>query len=126
MLPRFRPRSVPLRVDEAGDRQLARSCGLTTRSRSIADHHIGRNHKTNSTTFSFERTCPMEVIVGDHEPLDEALKRFRRKVVRSGLLREMRQRTAYEKPAERRKRKAREAAMRRRCMALRGDDFWGD
>lgn len=68
----------------------------------------------------------MEVIVGNHEPLDEALKRFRRKVVRSGLLREMRQRTAYEKPAERRKRKAREAAMRRRRMALRGDDFWGD
>lgn len=68
----------------------------------------------------------MEVIVGENEHLDHALRRFRRKVVRSGLFRELRQRTAHEKPSEKKKRKAREAAARRRRLARRENDFWDD
>lgn len=65
----------------------------------------------------------MEVIVGEKEPLERALRRFRRTVVRSGLLRELRQRAYYEKPSEKRKRRAREAEMRRR-RARRAKHDW--
>lgn len=54
----------------------------------------------------------MEVIVRDNESLDRALRRFKRKVQRSGLYSELRKRRYYEKPSAQRKRK-REAAIRR-------------
>ena len=56
----------------------------------------------------------MEVTVQDNESLDRALRRFKRKVQRSGLYSELRKRRFYEKPSERRKRKQREAEKRRR------------
>lgn len=55
----------------------------------------------------------MEVIVGDTEPIENAVQRFRRKVIRSGLFKELRERRFYEKPSERRRRKRAEAI--RRC-----------
>lgn len=45
------------------------------------------------------------VNVRDKEPLDSALRRFKRMCERSGILSEVRRRTAYEKPSVRRKRK---------------------
>ena len=54
----------------------------------------------------------LEVIVQDNESLDRALRRFKRKVQRSGLYSELRKRRFYEKPSAQRKRK-REAAIRR-------------
>lgn len=54
----------------------------------------------------------LEVIVRDNESLDRALRRFKRKVQRSGLYSELRKRRYYEKPSAQRKRK-REAAIRR-------------
>ena len=54
----------------------------------------------------------MEVIVRDDENLERALRRFKRKVQRSGLYSELRKRRYYEKPSAQRKRK-REAAIRR-------------
>lgn len=54
----------------------------------------------------------MEVKVRDNESLDRALRRFKRKVQRSGLYSELRKRRYYEKPSAQRKRK-REAAIRR-------------
>lgn len=53
-----------------------------------------------------------EVIVGEHEPLDAALKRFNKKVQQDGILVEARRREHYEKPSVRRKKK--EAAKRRK------------
>ncbi len=41
----------------------------------------------------------------NHESLDSALKRFKKKCEKSGIMLEMRKREAYEKPSERRKRK---------------------
>ncbi|MFP3947548.1 MAG: 30S ribosomal protein S21 [Longimicrobiales bacterium] len=59
----------------------------------------------------------MEVIVRDNESLDRALRRFKRKVQRSGLYSELRKRRYYEKPSAQRKRK-REAAIRRQKRRL--------
>ena len=54
----------------------------------------------------------LEVTIQDNESLERALRRFKRKVQRSGLYSELRKRRFYEKPSAQRKRK-REAAIRR-------------
>ncbi len=54
----------------------------------------------------------IEVTLGENDRLDWALKQFRRKLIRSGLLKDLKKRRFYEKPSEARKRKA--AAARRR------------
>ncbi|MBI5416635.1 30S ribosomal protein S21 [Candidatus Poribacteria bacterium] len=46
------------------------------------------------------------VKIKNHESLDSALKRFKKKCEKSGLMFEMRKRECYEKPSDRRKRKA--------------------
>lgn len=43
------------------------------------------------------------VIVQDNEPIDKALKRFKKKYERSGILREYRRHMFYLKPSEQRK-----------------------
>lgn len=47
-----------------------------------------------------------EVRVGENESLESALKRFKRKCARAGVLAEVRKREHYEKPSVRRKKKA--------------------
>ena len=46
-----------------------------------------------------------EVHVRDNESLEEALKRFKRKVQDAGVLSEVRKREHFEKPSEKKKRK---------------------
>ncbi len=46
------------------------------------------------------------VIVKEEESVDSALKRFKKKCEKSGVLMEMKRRERYEKPSVRRKRKA--------------------
>lgn len=46
-----------------------------------------------------------EVIVGDNEPFEVALKRFNKRVQQDGILAEARRREHYEKPSVKRKRK---------------------
>jgi small subunit ribosomal protein S21 len=53
-----------------------------------------------------------EVIVGENETFEAALKRFSKKVQQDGILAEARRREHYEKPSVRRKKK--EAAKRRK------------
>ncbi len=43
------------------------------------------------------------VNVGDNEPFDKALKRFKRKCLQSGLLRTLRDTNHYIKPSEKKK-----------------------
>jgi small subunit ribosomal protein S21 len=50
-----------------------------------------------------------EIRVGENEPLENALKRFKRKCQRAGVLAEVRKREHYEKPSVRRKNKAQAA-----------------
>ena len=44
--------------------------------------------------------------VRDNEPLESALRRFKRKCEKSGILGEVKRRRHFEKPSERKKRKA--------------------
>ena len=54
-----------------------------------------------------------EIRVGENESLESALKRFKRKCQRAGLMSEIRKREHYEKPSVKRKKKA-EAARKRK------------
>ena len=56
--------------------------------------------------------CLAEVIIGDNESFESALKRFTKRVQQDGILAEARRREHYEKPSIRRKKKA--AAKRRK------------
>ncbi|MCH7579906.1 MAG: 30S ribosomal protein S21 [Chloroflexi bacterium] len=54
-----------------------------------------------------------EVVVGERESLESALRRFTKRVQQYGILSEARRRRHYEKPSVKRKRKA--AAKRRKA-----------
>ena len=54
-----------------------------------------------------------EVRVKEGEPLDSAIRRFKRQFARSGTLVELRKRECYEKPSVKRKKKS-EAARKRK------------
>lgn len=59
------------------------------------------------------RHRPLEVTVGDRG-VEGAIRLFKRLVLRDGILRDLKRRSRYEKPGDRRRRKAREAARRLR------------
>ena len=54
-----------------------------------------------------------EIRVGENESLENALKRFKRKCARAGIMAEARKREHYEKPSVKRKKKS-EAARKRK------------
>ncbi len=60
-----------------------------------------------------------KVVVKDGEPLEKALKRFKKKVGAAGILKDVRKREHYIKPSVRRKEKQLAAEKRRRRSAAR-------
>ena len=63
-----------------------------------------------------------QVVVEENEPIDKALKLFKKECQKSGIPAELRRREHYEKPSERRKRKleaARRKARRRQLKLQR-------
>ena len=54
------------------------------------------------------------VEVGPNEPLEKALRRFKKKIEREGILKTLKARKHYEKPSEIKRRKARSSKSRRR------------
>jgi len=54
-----------------------------------------------------------EVEVRKDESFEAALRRFKRKIEQEGILRELRDRKHYEKPSERKRKKARSGRGRR-------------
>ena len=54
----------------------------------------------------------IEVVIDETDRLDRALKVFRRKVERSGVLKDLRNKRRYVKPSDARRRKAQAAARR--------------
>lgn len=54
-----------------------------------------------------------EIRVGENESIESALKRFKKKIQKAGILSEIKRREVYEKPSIKRKRKS-EAARKRR------------
>jgi small subunit ribosomal protein S21 len=61
----------------------------------------------------------MEILLGDDDRIEWALKAFRRKMAKSGILREVRRRRYYLKPSVAKAVKAQEARRRRRRSASR-------
>ena len=55
-----------------------------------------------------------KVRIKENESLESALKRFKRSCARSGIIAEVRKREHYEKPSDRRRQKAAEAARRKK------------
>ncbi|MFQ6046852.1 MAG: 30S ribosomal protein S21 [Gemmatimonadales bacterium] len=60
----------------------------------------------------------IEIIVGETDSVDWAIKTFRRKVQRSGILQDLRKKRFYVKPSDAKRHKA-AAAQRRRLRARR-------
>ena len=54
-----------------------------------------------------------EVKVGENESIESALRRFKKKIQKAGILSEVKKRERYEKPSVKRKRKS-EAARKRK------------
>jgi small subunit ribosomal protein S21 len=55
----------------------------------------------------------VEIQIGENDRLDWALKQFRRRMIRSGIFKDMRRKRFYEKPSEARKAKAKAAERRK-------------
>ena len=53
------------------------------------------------------------VEIRDDEPLEKALRRFKRLIEREGILKALKAKKHYEKPSERRRREMRQAVSRR-------------
>lgn len=66
----------------------------------------------------------MQVLVRDNN-VDQALRVLKKKLQREGVLREMKQRRAYEKPSEKRTREAAEAVRRSRKQARKKAQYEG-
>jgi small subunit ribosomal protein S21 len=60
-----------------------------------------------------------QVLVRDGEPIEKALRRFKKKVEAAGILKDVRRREYYLKPSIRKKEKQRAAEKRRRRSAMR-------
>jgi len=54
-----------------------------------------------------------EIQVGEGESIESALKRFKKKIQKAGILSEIKRRERYEKPSAKRKRKAEVSRKRR-------------
>ena len=72
--------------------------------------------RRSAATLIFERIGPLQVTVRDNN-VDQALRVLKKKMQREGVFREMKRRRAYEKPSEKRARKAGEAIRRARKLA---------
>ena len=67
----------------------------------------------NGVSFNKRRVSKVSVVkVGENESVDSAIKRFKRKCQKDGIIGDIRKKEAYEKPSVRRKHKA-EAARKR-------------
>lgn len=67
-----------------------------------------------SNTLFFNSAYNVQVFVGDDEPEEKLISRFRREVFKAGVIQECKRRRFFESTQEKRKRKAREAAKRNR------------
>jgi len=59
----------------------------------------------------------VEVTVREGEPLERALRRFKKKWERAGILRDVRQKSFYVKPSERKRAERKKAARRMARMS---------
>lgn len=71
-----------------------------------------------ANTLFFNSAYNVQVVVDDNEPEERLLNRFRREVMRAGVIQECKRRRFHENKQDEKKRKSREAAKRnrRRCL----------
>jgi len=85
------------------------------------------NNKYNKPRRSNWKDKPkdggLEVTVRDGN-IEKALKIFKRKVQKSGLLKELKQKSFYEKPSEKKQRRKKEAVKRWRKLQKKLEDKW--
>ncbi|XP_042043909.1 30S ribosomal protein S21, chloroplastic-like [Salvia splendens] len=67
-----------------------------------------------ANTMFFRSAYNVQVIVDDNEPEEKLLGRFRREVMRAGIIQECKRRRFFENKQEEKKRRARDAAKRNR------------
>lgn len=67
-----------------------------------------------SNTLFFKSAYNVQITVDENEPEDKLLNRFRREVMRAGVIQECKRRRFFENKQEEKKRKTREAAKRNR------------
>ncbi|XP_074294300.1 small ribosomal subunit protein bS21c-like [Silene latifolia] len=69
-----------------------------------------------SNTLFFNSAYNVQVLVDDNEPEEKLLNRFRREVMRAGVIQECKRRRYFENKQDEKKRKSREAAKRNSRM----------
>ena len=79
----------------------------------ILNYRLHSQFARNNVTHERGGKLIVEIRVGENESLESAIKRWKRKCARSGILADARKREHYEKPSVKRKKKA-EAARKRR------------
>ncbi|OIT35002.1 PREDICTED: uncharacterized protein LOC109243948 [Nicotiana attenuata] len=67
-----------------------------------------------SNILFFKSAYNVQVIAGENEPEEKLIGRFRREVLRAGVIQESKRRRFFESTQEKKKRKSREAAKRNR------------
>ncbi|XP_077227737.1 small ribosomal subunit protein bS21c-like [Tasmannia lanceolata] len=68
----------------------------------------------NSNILFFKSGYNVQVIVGENEPEEVLLRRFRREVFKAGVIQECKRRRTFENKQDKKKRKIRDAAKRNR------------
>jgi small subunit ribosomal protein S21 len=76
----------------------------------------GRHRPAGRSLSQNEEECHVQVLVRDNN-VDQALKVLKKKMQREGVFREMKLRSHYEKPSERKVREKAEAVRRARKLA---------
>lgn len=76
------------------------------------DNTVGIFRKSYRRCGKEAKSHMSTIRVGENETLDSALRRFKRKCARDGIIGDLRKKEHYEKPSVRRKKKA-EAARKR-------------
>ena len=80
---------------------------------------IPPGHRSHVGLYTYLESPLILVTVRENEPFEKALRRFRRKVEREGIRKDIKKNSFYLKPGEKRRLKQRLAEKRRRKAARR-------
>ncbi|MBA0872124.1 hypothetical protein Goshw_007500 [Gossypium schwendimanii] len=100
-----KPKDAPLSWSAPEDQ----SSSLSTELSSVISPSLA-----NANTLFFKSAYNIQVIVDDNEPEERLLNRFRREVMKAGVIQECKRRRFFENKQDEKKRKSREAAKRNR------------
>ncbi|KAK7336064.1 hypothetical protein VNO77_16593 [Canavalia gladiata] len=95
-------------VSERRDEDHSSSCCSLSELSSVMNPSLA-----HANTLFFRTAYNVQVLVDENEPEEVLLNRFRREVMKAGVIQECRRRRFYENKREEKKRKTREAAKRK-------------